>query len=188
MAARDIPPHFRPIYSHTQIAERAAAIGREITPWVRSVYESTGHDVLAIAVLRGGMFFFTDIVRHIDVSVEVAPIQSWAYAQNEVMRSKVEFDIKDVSPKGRSILLVDDICDSGKTLAALSAGFRELGAEEIRSAVLIQRMIPDPPYQPDYIGFQYTGDEWFVGYGMDDNERWKNLPDIYIIERASSRE
>ncbi len=180
-----LPDTFKKIYSKDQIADRAAAIGGEITAWAHSVSEDTGQDVLAIPVLRGGIFFFADIVRDIDASVQVVPVQSWAYDENEVIRAEIKISMEGVSAEGRSVLLVDDICDSGKTLRALVDAFERSGAKEVKTAVLIKRDIEDSVFDPNYVGFHYADDEWFVGYGMDDNDRWKNLPDIYVIERDS---
>ena len=88
-----------------------------------------------------------------------------------------------VAVEGRSVLLVDDVCDSGRTSAELTQRFIKLGAREVRSAVLIKRILPHETFNPDWIGFEYNGPEWFVGYGMDDCDRWRNLGSIYIIQK-----
>ncbi|MCB0332119.1 MAG: hypothetical protein KDD55_01400 [Bdellovibrionales bacterium] len=181
-----LPHSFKLEYSHTHIKEQVAHLGKEISVWANQVWEDSHTDLLTIPVLRGGIFFFADLVREITSSVEIAPAQTWAYEleQNAVMRSEIKVRIDDVPAKGRSILLIDDICDSGKTLAALSESMREAGAVEVKSAVLIRRSIEDQAFTPDWVGFEYVGPEWFVGYGMEDSGRWRNLPDIYIIQQS----
>lgn len=86
--------------------------------------------------------------------------------------------------KGRVVLVVDDVCDSGRTLEALERDLMERGAREVRTVVLIRRLLDRPSFVPCWIGFEYKGPEWFVGYGMDDGQRWRNLPAVHIIKRG----
>jgi hypothetical protein len=66
---------------------------------------------------------------------------------------------------------------------ALEKALLERGAREVRTVVLIRRLLEKPTFVPCWVGFQYPGPEWFVGYGMDDNERWRNLPGVHVIKR-----
>lgn len=180
----EIPNYFHKIYSHDSIQMRSRELGAQINEWAHEVWKGTQKDVLAIPVLRGGIFFFADLVRAVPSSMEIVPAQSWGYAVgiNGEQESSVSVQVEQVPADGRAILLIDDICDSGRTLQALTAALKEKGAHEVRSAVLIHRMLDDQKFTPDWIGFAYEGPEWFVGYGMEDAERWRNLPDIYTIE------
>ncbi|MCB0353636.1 MAG: hypothetical protein KDD64_08935 [Bdellovibrionales bacterium] len=181
----DIPKSFHLQYSRRQIQDRVEKLGREISLWSSEVWEHSHSDILTIPVLRGGIFFFADLVREISGSVEIFPAQTWAYEPgvNQVMRSDVKVRIDDIPAKGRAILLIDDICDSGKTLQALSEALRQSGALEVRSAVLIRRAVHEQAYDPEWVGFEYVGPEWFVGYGMEDSGRWRNLADIFVIQQ-----
>lgn len=183
-----LPSYFKLQYSSQSIEEVVEKLGKGISDWAQQTHQESGQDVIAIPVLRGGIFFFADLVRHIDASVEIAPIRTWAYeiGQNEVQRSEVGVNMDGVVAEGRSVLLVDDICDSGSTLKKLEQVFCERGAAEVRSAVLIKRHLEVEAFQPDWIGFEYKGEEWFVGYGMEDSERWRNLPDIYTIRKEEN--
>jgi len=178
-----LPSSFQLQYSKQAIEIQVKRLGVEIGQWAERVRVESGQDLLAIPVLRGGIFFFADLVREIKTSVAISPAQSWAYApeENAVMRDTVEVSIDAKTARGRSILLVDDICDSGETLKKLSASFLEVGAREVRAAALIRRQLQQQSFDPHWIGFEYSGPEWFVGYGMEDRERWRNLPDIYTI-------
>ena len=62
------------------------------------------------------------------------------------------------------------------------AEMQRAGAKEVRSAVLIKREVAGVNYEPEYIGFRHGGKEWFVGYGMDYHERWRNLAEVYIVK------
>jgi hypoxanthine phosphoribosyltransferase len=178
-----IPNNFHLLYSEQEIAEQTARLGKQISLWAQQTWEESHADLIAVPVLRGGIFFFADLVRKIDASVEITPVRTWAYevGQNAVQRNEVGMNLEGLAAKGRKVLLIDDICDSGKTLAALADTLLSHGASEVRSAVLIKRMIDDSQYDPAWVGFEYSGPEWFVGYGMEDSERWRNLSDIYII-------
>ena len=186
LVSAQIPRHFQPVYTEAEIAQAVARLGTEISAWADEVWKASHADLLAIPVLRGGIFFFADLVRKVSGSVEIAAAQTRAYevGQNSVQAAEVQVSIGDVPAKGRSILLVDDICDSGRTLEVLSAALMKAGASEVRSAVLIKRILERKTFEPEYVGFKYDGPEWFVGYGMEDSHRYRNLPDIYIIRQS----
>lgn len=179
-----VPANFKIQYDESAIAGAINHLGREIDGWAHEVQVASSTDLLTIPVLRGGIFFFADLVRRIKHSVEIAPVSAWSYETGEnVQRDTVAVEDGKVAVEGRSVLLVDDVCDSGRTLAELTQRFIKLGAREVRSAVLIKRILPHETFNPDWIGFEYNGPEWFVGYGMDDCDRWRNLGSIYIIQK-----
>lgn len=177
-----VPSHFSILYDADSIASRVRALGEEITSWATSVYDDTGQDILTIPLLRGGIFFFGDLVRHISCSVDLSPVRASSYLgkAGNVSAPEVKASLDETEPRGRAILLIDDICDSGRTLDVLTRKLTDAGAASVRSAVLVKRELPDA-FEPDWSGFRYKGDEWLVGYGMDDRDRWRNLPSIYII-------
>ncbi len=180
-----IPANFSNVFAEKEIATRVRAMGSEINSWCEGVWRDSHTDVLAVPVLRGGIFFFADLVRQVQCSVEVAPIRTEAYeaGENAKQKNQVAIFAEKLAVKGRVVLLVDDVCDSGRTLEALEKELLERGAREVRTAVLIRRLLDTPSFVPCWVGFQYKGPEWFVGYGMDDNERWRNLPSVYVIKR-----
>ncbi len=178
-----IPENFKKLYSREQIEKQINVLSKDIDKWITSGEENE-RDVLAIPVMRGGLYFFADLSRAVKNSLECNPIQSWAYQgeENTAIPSGVTLKLNDLPVGGRRILIIDDICDSGKTLNAIQKSFLDRGAKEVVAAVLIQRGDAEPTIQPKWVGFHYEGPEWFVGYGMDDGGRWRNLPEIYIIE------
>ena len=180
-----LPQNYDLIYSPSDIASGVSRIGGEINSWALSMASATGADIYAVPVLRGGLFFFADLVRELRVSVEVAEVRAWAYLEacNEKQREKVEVQMERLELKGRGVLIVDDICDSGRTLATLSRQLISHGAREVRTVVLIRRDINDPgQFQPDWSCFEFAGREWLVGYGMDDRGAYRNLPAVYRIQ------
>lgn len=160
-------------------------MGKEITTWAKDVHDRTGQDVIGIPILRGGIFFFADLVRAVDTSIETSPVRTWGYqTDTKSLHDEMAVDLQGLQPEGRSILLVDDICDTGRTLLQLSKDLKAMGAIDVRSATLIRRDIDDT-FFPEYTGFTYAGEEWFVGYGMEDNDRFRNLEGIYVIEKGA---
>ncbi len=184
-SGRRIPANFSPVYSAKDIAGRVRELGQEVSAWCDGVWRDSHTDVLVIPVLRGGVFFFADLVRELSTSIEVAPVRARAYqaGTNAVQSPEVAIDVSGLAVKGRVVLIVDDVSDSGRTLEALEETLLKAGAREVRSVVLIRRLLDTPSFVPCWVGFQYSGSEWLVGYGMDDNERWRNLPGVYVIKK-----
>ena len=183
-----IPDYFQVIYPAKDIATQVNRIGLEITDWANDVWQKSHTDIVAIPILRGGMFFFTDLVRSIRTSVEVCPVRTWGYkvGQNAEKSESMKIQFEGAPIVGRTVLLVDDICDSGRTLSELKKRIMDDGALEVRSATLIRRKMEIETFLPDWIGFEFEGEEWFVGYGMEDGERWRNLPDVHLIKKQYS--
>lgn len=178
-----LPAEFVLRYSQAEIEREVKRLGDEVATWAAQVQADTGQDLYAIPILRGGIFFFADLVRNVSTSVDMAPIMAVGYdpESNTLNPVGVSIDMADVEPAGRHVLLVDDICDTGRTLMEVKSEFLKKGASEVRSAVLIRRkefgMVET---EVDYVGIDHEGPEWFVGYGMDDKNRWRNLPEIYL--------
>lgn len=175
-----VPTNFTLHYSPEQIAMRTRELGDSISPWAKEVSLSTGQDLLAVAVLRGGIFFYADLVRSIRTSVEVAPVRTVGYdPEKNVPTDTVSVIADSVDVRGRSVLLVDDICDSGRTFERLVPLLLTKGAKEVKTTSLVRKIFPHKTFTPDWVGFEFTGDDWLVGYGMDDAERWRNLGGVY---------
>lgn len=178
-----VPQHYQLLYSREQIDARVQVLGSEIDKWIDSSASDGDRDVLALPVMRGGLYFFADISRAVKNSLEVNPVQSWAYngEENTALPSGVTVRFSDLPVKDRRVLVIDDICDSGRTLKTIHESLISRGAAEVQVAVLVRRAVGDPSFSPQWCGFEYDGPEWFVGYGMDDGSRWRNLPEIYLV-------
>lgn len=189
MMIREIPPDFKRLYSKEDIAYSVYKMAGRIRHWVKDTHETVGQQVLAICVLRGGVFFFADLLKEIPYTVEPSFCRAMSYSsEDNTQGNEFRLVVEPAEMKGRYVLLVDDICDSGKTLKNLHKYALENGAEMVKTAVLIHRNHEASVYTPDYIGFEYTGPEWFAGYGMEDKNHNSNFPEVYIIQGESKED
>lgn len=184
--ARQVPDHLRPFASAAQVRFRVGALGAEIGTWARQVTVRTGRQPLALCILRGGVFFFSDLMLACPVSMEPAFCRCRAYRENQngIAAESVEIRWDPPDLAGRHILVVDDICDSGRTLAALAQHLAQGGAAEIASVVCVHRLRADSMTTPRWSAFVHDGPEWFAGYGMEDASHHMNLPGLYLVQPA----
>ena len=165
------------LLTREEIAARVKEMGRQITGDYR------GKDLAVICILKGAVVFFVDLIREIDLplSMDFMAISSYGSATKS---SGVVRILKDLDKPigGRDVLVVEDIVDSGMTLSFLRDNLISRGAASLKIATLLDK--PDRrkvPLHVDYCGFVIP-DEFVVGYGLDYDERYRNLPDIGILD------
>lgn len=171
-----LPENYKPVFASEEIDSAITAQSLQISEWFEKVSRETGKDPIAVPILRGALFFAAEILKKVRASCEIQPLSVKSYLKNKKVQDPV-FDLIDWC-KDRHILLIDDICETGSTLANLSKDLISQGALEVKSIVLIKRVV-DSSINPDWVCFEYRGSEWLVGYGMDDNERFRNLSTVY---------
>ena len=182
-ADRHVPGNFRQVLSAEELESVVRRLAATLTPWALEVETKSQQPVLGLCVLRGAFLFFSDLLKAIPTSIQPAFIQCRSYATTEVLQPEdgVRVSLEDFDCQGRHVLLVDDICDTGRTLAVVKSRLLAHLAAEVRTCVLIHRGRPDSVFTPDLVGLPYHGPEWFVGYGMDDRHRYMNYPAVYVI-------
>ena len=168
-----------PLIDAQAIERRVAEIADEIS----RTY--AGLEITAIIVMNGGFFFAADLLRHVNLPVRVDSLPAGSYQHHAstgqlTMRGSLKLDVR-----GRHILLIDDILDTGFTLAELQKKFLADGAASCRTCVLIDKAIPpeQKKAKADWYGFRAPA-EYLVGYGMDSDELYRNLPDICILSES----
>jgi hypoxanthine phosphoribosyltransferase len=164
------------LLSREQIATRVAELGRQIT------LEFSGEPVVLVGVLKGAAIFLSDLARRIelDSTFDFIAVSSYANQKQHSGEVKLLRDV-DQSMEDRNIILVEDILDTGLTLTYLKKMLLARHPRAFRIAALLDK--PSRRQQPihaDYTGFEIP-DEFVVGYGMDYAERYRNLPDIYVL-------
>lgn len=178
------------LISREQIAKRVAEMGKEIS------VDSNGPLIL-IGVLKGAAVFLTDLLRHISTPATFDFIGVTSYGnppgpkRENVWDSTGEVRLtKDVddSLRGRHVVLVEDILDTGLTLTFLKRLLQGHEPKSLRVAVLLDKPSRRKlPVHADYVGFTIP-DEFVVGYGLDFAEKYRNLPEICVLEDASLAE
>lgn len=141
-----------------------------------------GRPLTVIAIMTGSIVFLADLIRKLDMPLRVGVIQTSSYRDGSsrgrlTINSDMMPDIKD-----RDVLIVDDIFDTGHTLFEVIALLDEMQPRSVKSAVLMHKVSrTEVSIKPDYVGFEIP-DEFVVGYGLDYNDAYRNLPFIAVLE------
>ena len=167
------------LFSEEQIKERVRALAAEIAR------EYAGKNVLMLCALKGAIIFMTDLARQLypAVDVEFDFIKVSSYGNESVSAGKVVMKHNtDINLEGRHILLVEDIVDTGHTLAFLQNFLAEQKPASVKICALLdkpdRRVVHEAKY--DYLGFSIP-DEFVVGYGLDYAQRYRHLPYIGVL-------
>jgi hypoxanthine phosphoribosyltransferase len=143
-----------------------------------------GDDLLLMPLLTGSIIFMADLVRHLPVRmrIDVLAVSSYPGRATTSQAPRVLYPTTfDVA--GKHVLVIDDILDSGRTLQTVTNLLKEQHAASIKTCVLLKKMLPTAPaLTADYTGFEIP-DEFVVGYGLDYNGYYRNLPDIAVLHK-----
>ena len=176
--AYDMRDDIKEIYfTEQQLADKVAELGARITEDYRD------KNPLIVSVLKGSYVFMADLTRKIDTPCNVDFMVVSSYGKGTKTSGEVQI-IKDIEQPidGRDLLIVEDILDSGVTLSYLMQVLKARGAKSIRLCTLLSKPARHRVDVPvDYLGFEIP-DEFVVGYGLDYDQRYRNLPYIGVIE------
>ena len=166
----------RVLLSEDEIREKVRELGGKIT----ADYKNS--NLMLVTVLKGAVVFLADLMRQIDVPAEIDFMVVSSYGSG-VKSSGVVKIVKDldVPLAGKDILIVEDILDSGLTLSYIKELLESRGPRSIRIATLLDKPSRQVDLQADYIGFSVP-DEFVIGYGLDYDEKYRNLPYIGILK------
>ena len=144
--------------------------------------EYEGREFTVIAVLNGSLIFMADLLRRIPLPLKLDCLSVASYHGGAVTSGEVRFKqiaLPDVA--GRHVLILDDILDSGVTLASICDKLRAQRPSSVKICVLLRKLKARlRPIEADHVGFD-IGDEFVVGYGLDYLERYRNLPCIGVL-------
>ena len=165
------------LVSEQDLRRRVAELGEQISR------DYAGRTLLLVGVLKGAVFFLSDLMRYIDIPVEVdfMAVASYGSATDSSGVVRILKDL-DAAIEGRDVLIVEDIVDSGLTLQYL---LRNLGSRNPRSlevcALLTKPSRRKVELPTRYVGFEIA-DRFVVGYGLDYAEQYRNLPFVAVLE------
>lgn len=167
----------RCLLNETEIQERVKALGEQLSR------EYADRPFTVLGVLTGSIVFVADVIRQIRVPLQVGFVRASSYRGRTTRGGALQLEL-DLLPdiEGRDVLVVDDIFDTGRTLAALCEVLLARTPRSLRSAVLLtKRGRAEVEYRPDYSCFEIP-DEFVVGYGLDYNGEHRHLPAIVVLE------
>jgi len=172
----------RVLIPRERIRDRIAELGKQI----RADFPS--EPLHLVGVLKGAVFFLSDLARSIpgDVSFDVIAVSSYGKNSQSSGQVKLTRDL-DSSIEGRTVIVVEDILDTGLTLRYLLRIFEQRKPKQMRVAVLLDK--PErriAPVEAHYVGFKIPN-EFVVGYGLDYGERYRNLPDVAVLRLPDNR-
>jgi hypoxanthine phosphoribosyltransferase len=163
-----------------RVREMAAEIVADHTPPRMRGEE----EITIVPILTGAMIFCCDLIRHIPFAMKMGLMTVSSYPGSSIRTQGSQIlaqQLGDVS--GRHVLLIDDILDSGGTIKLVAPFVKSLGAATVKTCVLLRKDRPEAMDVPvDYVGFEIP-DEFVVGYGLDFNNYYRNLPDIVTLKR-----
>jgi hypoxanthine phosphoribosyltransferase len=158
----------------------AEAIEAELARLAREIARRNYRNLLVVAILKGSFVFAADLIRALHragLSPEVDFLTLSSYKKSKTSLGRVEIlrDL-DLTPEGRNVLLIDDVLDSGRTLAFAKDLLHARGASEIATCVLLEKNVPRAvQVKADFRAFECPN-EFVVGYGMDVAHRYRELP------------
>ena len=165
----------RVLITEEQIAQRVRALSDELTR------DFEGRELVVVAVLNGTVMFLADLIRHLSLPLRLDFIGVSSYGLGTESGELVFTKELRVDVRGRDVLLVDDILDTGKTMSRVLAKLRELKPRCIKTCVLLEKAARRVEnVSADYVGFSIP-DLFVVGYGLDFAERFRNLPFVGVL-------
>ena len=174
----------RVLIPQEKIAARVRELARQITADHTPPSMSGEAEISIVPILTGAMIFCGDLIRHIPIAMKIGLMTVSSYPGRSIRTqgsSVIGQQIGDVT--GRHVLLIDDILDSGGTLKLVKPLVQELGAATVKTCVLLRKDRAAARETPvDYVGFEIP-DEFVVGYGLDYNDYYRNLPDIVVLKQ-----
>ncbi|MBN1515407.1 hypoxanthine phosphoribosyltransferase [Candidatus Sumerlaeota bacterium] len=171
-------PDFEEIlFSREIVEQRVHELGAAITK------DYAGRNLLLVGILRGAMLFMADLARAIDLPLEMDMIEAKSYNGTESTgQVRITKDV-ETSLAGRDVLLVEDIYDTGRTLREIVALMRVRNPNSVEVCCLLEK----PDRRVIEVPVKYTGftiaDKFVVGYGLDYNERYRNIQDIGVLKK-----
>ena len=168
------------LVSSGEITKREKELADEISKY----YKEKNSVPVIVGLLKGSVPFMMGLVMKLDIDCEIDFMDVSSYSGTNSIEVRVIKDIEG-SVTDRDVLIVEDIVDTGKTLEKVTEMFRAKGAKEIKIVTLLDKPARrEKAIEADYVGF-VVPDEFVIGYGLDYNQKYRNLPYIGVIKEEA---
>jgi hypoxanthine phosphoribosyltransferase len=172
------------VFSEQDIANAVAGCARQIR------LRNAGRPLVAVGILKGALTFTADLIRALGdypLTLDFMVVSSYGTGRSTNADVRLLKDL-DQSPSGKHVLLIEDIVDEGYTLAYLLNNLRSRNVASVQSCALINKPFHRAvDLQPDFVGLVAPADCFLVGYGLDFQERFRNLPHIRQLQAGFAR-
>ena len=176
----------RILISQEKIAARVTQLAQQIVADHTPPRMAGEAEITIVPILTGAMIFCCDLIRQIPIAMKIGLMTVSSYPGSSIRSQGSQLlgqQLGDV--RGRHVLLIDDILDSGGTIKLVAPFVKSLGAATVKTAVLLRKDRPAAKeVAVEYVGFEIP-DEFVVGYGLDYNNYYRNLPDIVTLKREA---
>lgn len=165
------------LITQEQILQRARELGEEITR------DYAGEELVLVGTLRGAVPWMADIMKNINLDLEIDFVSASSYGSSTVSSGEVKIK-KDIELEiaGKHVLIIEDIIDTGNTLCALKEYFHIKNPKSVKICTLLDKPSRrQADVYGDYIGFE-VDDLFIIGYGLDFDQKYRNLPYISYLE------
>lgn len=179
-----IPAKIKQVYERSSCLYTTHEVEAALDRMAKQIHEEMeDKNPLILCVMIGGMIPMANLLLRLDFPLEVDYVHATRY-NGEITGGDLQWKVKPSSNlNGRTVLVVDDILDGGLTLAAIIAEIKQQGADQVYSAVLVDKhhkRVPGGLQKADFVGLE-VDDHYIFGYGMDYNEYLRNAPGIFVV-------
>lgn len=171
----------RVLLTQDQIAARVSEMADEISSELITLEGES--EIVLVPIMTGSVIFVADLMRQLPMRlrIDVVTVSSYPGLSKTSKGAKLREKIPETL-RGQHVLIVDDILDSGSTIRLIRSELERIGVRSMRSCMLLRKTIPSAMSTScEYVGFDIP-DEFVVGYGLDYNGYYRNLPDICVLK------
>lgn len=171
----------RVLVSADEIDEMTSRIAGEID----RDYADYDGKLIILGILKGSVMFMSDLMKKIKTPVEIDFMKVSSYSGTQTSRRiNIILDLNRADLSESTVIIIEDIIDSGRTLSYLTEYLRLNGARDVKTCTLLDKPSRrEVEFKPDYVG-KIVPDEFVVGYGLDYNEKYRTLPYVGILSRS----
>ena len=165
--------------------EELAQINTRLAEEINRDYKNSTKPLILIIILKGSLIFASDLMRKINIPVELEfmKVSSYGKGTKNSGEIKIHLDLVREGLEQYDLLIIEDIVDSGRTLSRLTQLLKNRNANSVKTCTLLDKPSRrEVPFTPDYCG-KVIEDEFVIGYGLDYNEKYRELPYVGILKR-----